>query len=98
MENDEESWSSHQISYSIVPFVQTGAIKPTQEKEENEFIWVKIVVILNFCKEKVTYIVFMVSGKLPPRKFPPIKLPLENSHPENTQPENSHLEYSHPSF
>ena len=46
-------------------FFTTGIRKPTellslfQMKQENEFISVKLVIMLNFCNEKVTFIVFM---------------------------------------
>ena len=49
-------------------FSTTGFIKPAKllrifkKKGVNEFIKVKIVVILNFCNEKVIFVVFYVKN------------------------------------
>ena len=49
-------------------FSTTGFIKPAKllrifkKKGANEFIKVKIVVILNFCYEKVIFVVFYVKN------------------------------------
>ena len=60
-------------------FFKTRFIKPSEEllslfqkKQENEFIWVKLVNILNSCNEKVTFIVFHVknANKSVPKKTP----------------------------
>ena len=45
-------------------FTTTGIIKPTkllkQTRKENEFIRVKIVILLDFCNKKVIFIFFYV--------------------------------------
>ena len=48
-----------------MPFFKTGVIKPEglisnfQKKLKNEFICVKLVIILIFCNEKVPFIDFL---------------------------------------
>ena len=57
--------SSHQGFYPNAPFFKTGVIKPGellstfQKKQKNEFICVKLVIILIFCNEKVPFIDFL---------------------------------------
>ena len=51
--------------FRIRHLLTAGVIKPTeliilfQRKHENEFIWVKLVIILNVCNEKVVYVACM---------------------------------------
>ena len=62
--NDQRSGSSHQAFHPNAPFFTMGVIKPTEllsffeKKQENKFIWVILVNILNFCNEKVILIDF----------------------------------------
>ena len=57
--------SSHQDFYPNVPFFQDGAyktrriIKYFSKKQKNEFICIKLVIILIFYNEKVPFIDFL---------------------------------------
>ena len=58
--------SSHQDFYPNAPFFQDGGYKTRgiinstfQEKQRNEFICAKLVIILIFCDEKVRFIDFL---------------------------------------
>ena len=57
--------SSHQGFYPNVSFFQDGVIKPGellstfQKKQKDEFICVKLVIILIFCNEKAPFIYFL---------------------------------------
>ena len=57
--------SSHQGFYSDAPFFQDGGYKTRRivkyfsKETKNEFICVKLVIILIFCNEKVAFVDFL---------------------------------------
>ena len=59
--------SSHQGFYPDAPFFQYGGYKTrrvikyfSNEIKKNEFIYVKLVIVLIFCNEKVPFVDFLL--------------------------------------
>ena len=47
-------------SRTLIVIVETKLLCYFESKQENDFIWVKLVIILNFYNKKLIFIVFYV--------------------------------------
>ena len=47
-------------SRNLIIIVETKLLSYFESKQENDFIWVKLVIILNFYNKKLIFIVFYV--------------------------------------